>query len=140
MKISKKSRWLERLLVVALLAVIVFQIGEMDSQAATAGWSLRYAKGAPTSTQKTAWSKTAKTKQAQLSMKVSSFSAKDTGGGNNGWVYLKTTKGGISSFANKAVTVKASSTVKIGTSVTGSATITNTSNLNSCNASGSFIY
>lgn len=136
---NKKSRWVERLMVAVLLVAMAFQIGGTSSQAGTAGWSLRFAKGAPTSAQATSWSKTVTAKKAKPSMKVSSFNARDTGGGNNGWVYL-TGSGGMSFFVNRATTVTAPKKVKIGTRVYGKATITNTSILYNLKASGSFIY
>lgn len=138
MRKNKKSRWIERLMVAVLLVAMAFQIEGTSSQAATSGWSLRFAKGAPTSAQVTSWSKTAKAKKTKPSMKVSSFSARDTGGGNNGWVYLKVP--GIGSFVNRPTAVKATGTVRVGKPVTGKATITNTNILNNLKASGSFTY
>lgn len=139
MRKNKKSRWVERLMVAVLLVAMAFQIGGTSSQAGTSGWSLRFAKGAPTSAQATSWSKTAKATKSKPSMKVSSFSARDTGGGNNGWVYLSGS-GGMSFFVNRATTVTAPSKVKIGKTVSGKATITNTNILYNLKVSGSFIY
>lgn len=139
MKTINKSRWIEKLLVAVLLLAMSFQMGGMDSRAATLGWSLRYAKGAPSSVQKTSWKRSVKTTQNQLSMKVSSFRARDTKGGNNGWLHITST-GELNVFVNKAVKKNAPKKVKKNSWVTGSVTITNPNILYNCNASGSYIY
>ena len=70
-----------------------------------------------------------------VSAVVSSFSCS-----GNGWVYIQSSSGGLSVFLNTCKSVDSPDKVEKGTRVSGSATITNPSILNSLYSSGYFIF
>lgn len=132
---KKKMRVCSMLTLIVMMFVMV-GVTTPYANAAAKGWNLRYAKGSPTSeqiTSKTVEGTMSSTKK--ISVTVSSFSCS-----GNGWVYLSTTKGGMSVFFNASGSAKSTSTVTKNTTVKGTATITNPSILNNCFSSGSFSF
>ena len=117
---------------IVILVVAAIMITAISTKAATAGWSLRYTKGAPSSDVIT--SKTVSGTKV-VSAVISSFSCS-----GNGWVYVQSSSGGLSVFLNTCKSVDSPDKVKKGTSVTGRAAITNPSILNSLYSSGYFIF
>lgn len=121
---------------IVILVVAAIMITAISTKAATAGWSLRYTKGAPSSdviTSKTVYGTMSSDKV--VSAVISSFSCS-----GNGWVYIQSSPGGLSVFLNTCKSVDSPDKVKRGKSVSGSATITNPSILNSLYSSGYFTF
>lgn len=121
---------------IVILVVAAIMITAISTKAATAGWPLRYTKGAPSSdviTSKTVSGTMSSTKV--VSAVISSFSYS-----GNGWVYVQSSSGGLSVFLNTCKSVDSPDKVKKGTSVTGRAAITNPSILNSLYSSGYFTF
>ena len=124
------------MLALVVMMFIMMGVTTPCVNAETKGWSLRYAKGSPTSVQinsQTVSGTMSSTKK--VSATVSSFSCS-----GNGWVHLSTSKGEMSSFFNASGSAKSANNVKKGTKVTGTAAITNPNILNNCFSSGSFSF
>ena len=93
---------------IVILVVAAIMITAISTKAATAGWSLRYTKGAPSSdviTSKTVSGTMSSTKV--VSAVISSFSCS-----GNGWVYVQSSSGGLSVFLNTCKSVDSPDKIK----------------------------